>query len=150
MTLLELIQEVCKEIGLATPNAVISSTDKNFVELLAKANRAGNRLVKEYDWQRTFTEYVFETTAAVTLTGNISAAGVISGLSDTSSLSVGMLVSGTGVQTWSEIASVDSATQVTLNLSATAGTSISFQFSTQDYALPSDYARMEPETNMGS
>lgn len=147
LTLLQLISDVTAELGIfPQPTTVVGNTDQQVIQLLAMANRVGRDLVRDYEWQRLDKEYVFETTAAVSLTGNVAATGVISGLSSTSALSVGMVVSGTGIQTWSEIESIDSSTQVTLNLTATAGTSIALSFQTQDYAMPADYDRMVAQT----
>jgi len=54
---------------------------------------------------------------------------VITGLTDTSQLIVGMEVTGTGIAASSTIASIDSATQVTLNNNATAnGTGVALTF----------------------
>lgn len=146
-TLLQIIEDCTSELGIfPQPSVVVGNTDQQIIQLLSLANRVGKDLVRDYEWRRLDKEYVFETTAAIVLTGNISAAGVITGLSSTTSLSVGMVVFAVGVQTWSEIESIDSATQVTLNLTATAGNSISCSFQTQDYALPSDYDRMISQT----
>jgi microcystin-dependent protein len=49
-----------------------------------------------------------------------SASAVVTGLSDTSSMSPGMPISGTGVQALTVIQSVDSGTQITMSLTATA------------------------------
>lgn len=48
-----------------------------------------------------------------------SASAVVTGLTDTSNMSPGMPVSGTGVQALTVIQSVDSATQITMSLTAT-------------------------------
>ena len=146
LTLLEIAQECAQEIGIKTPATVVGNSNQQVSQLLALINRTGRMVAREYNWRRQEIEYVFETTPATSLTGDVSAGGVISSLSSTSALSVGMLVTGEGLQTWAEIASIDSATQVTLNLSATAGSSVSLTFAIQEYALPSGFDRMVGST----
>lgn len=146
-TLLQIVEDVTDEIGIDKPSSVVGNTDNQIKQILALVNRVGRSLAREYEWRRLVKEHIFETTAKITQTGTVAATGVITGLSDTSSMSVGMLVEGTGIKTWSEIASVDSSTQVTLNVTATAGSSISLDFLTQDYSLPSDFDRQISNTS---
>lgn len=70
------------------------------------------------------------THTATTLTGNTTSANAaVTGLSSTSALAAGMLVSGTGIPTGAKIASVTSGTAVTLSANATAtGTGVSLTF----------------------
>lgn len=146
MTLLELIQRTARSISLPVPSVVISNTDTTILELLEAANQIGQDLVTNYVWQRCVQHHVFETTAAISRTGDVATTGVITNLAQTSDLVVGMIVDGIGLQTWSEIVTIDSSSQVTLNLSATAGTTVTLSFQTQDYALPSGYDRMQHDT----
>lgn len=145
-TLLELVSDVTDEVGIDTPTSIIGNPDNQISQIKSLIDRVGRSMIREYEWRRLVKEHVFETTAQVTLTGDISGK-VVTNLSDTSSLSEGQLVSGEGVKTWTEIASIDGATQVTLNLSADTGTGVSLVFSTQDYALPSDFDRQISNTS---
>ena len=43
-TLLANIKNVCLELGLPTPNSVVSSTDQTTLQLLALINRVGDLL----------------------------------------------------------------------------------------------------------
>lgn len=88
--------------------------------------------------------------AASTFTGNTTnASAVITSVSSTAGLSIGTLVSGTGIPAGSYIVSIDSTTQITLNNAATAtnaGITISRytvaagMVPTKTLALPDDYA----------
>lgn len=72
-----------------------------------------------------------------TLTGNTTAgSAVITGLSSTAGLAVGMVAIGATIPAGRTIASIDSATQVTLNsgTSVTAGTATSIRFAVLDSA----------------
>lgn len=45
-TILQIVQAICNEMGLISPNAVVSSTDRQVLQLLALANREGKELSK--------------------------------------------------------------------------------------------------------
>lgn len=59
-------------------------------------------------------------TAAISRTGSTHTTDIITGLATTADLYVSMNASGTGIQASSRIASIDSASQITLTLAATA------------------------------
>lgn len=149
LTLLQLVAQASNEIGITEPTAVVGSSDPQYKQLLALSNRVGIDLVRDYEWKRLDTIYVFQTTAALTKTGNLTVDSlVVSSMSNTTSLAAGMVVSGTGIDDFTEIVSVDSASQVTLNMPATeTGTTVSLTFETQDYALPADFDRIVNDTS---
>lgn len=72
----------------------------------------------------------------VTLTGTkaSTSSGVITGLSSTANLAVGMKATGTGIGTNAVISSIDSATQVTLSVNSTGTGSGSIVFAVIDGA----------------
>lgn len=147
-TLLQLVQQVCDEIGITRPNQVIGSTDQTTRQLLAFANKVGRDLVREHDWRRLVKEYVFETTAARSGTALVSSANTLTGFASASSLAAtGYLVSGTGIPKWAEV-TVVTETQLTLNVSCegSASATVSCTFSRQFYDLPSDFERQLPDT----
>lgn len=67
MSLLTLIQTVYQEVGIGQtqPNAVITSTDANVLQLLALANTTGESLMKRYQWQELITYASFTTSGAL-------------------------------------------------------------------------------------
>lgn len=148
-TLLQLVDQVSGELGLAQPAIVVGSTTNQTLQLLALVTRLGRDLVREFEWQYLTKIYVFQTTAAVATTGTTTnASAVITAIPSTASLAVGNVVTGTGMPSYAEILTVDSSTQVTLNMPATAsGTGVALTFAKQDYALPSDFSRMVSDTN---
>ena len=119
------------------------------IQLLSLCNRLGKDLVSDFEWNRLVKAYVFQTTAATTTTGTITAdSAVMTGIPDTSGLAAGRVVTGTGIQPYAEILSVDSSTQITLNSYATTATSsCSFTFAVQDYSVPSGFDRMISDSN---
>lgn len=146
-TLLALMQTVCDEIGLPRPTAVASSTDSNIRQLLALMNRVGDDLLHEFEWNKLSTAYRFYTQYS-TLTGTLTeGSAIVTGISSTTGLDTTYAVSGTGILTDTVIQSVDSATQVTLNLEATETGAQSLTFSKVGYAFPADYDRLISRTD---
>ena len=64
MTMLTVVQRVCKRIGIESPNAVSSSTDNQIVQLLALLNEEGEELRTRYRWSRLIKTESFTTLAA--------------------------------------------------------------------------------------
>ena len=148
-TLLQLLDQVSGELGLAQPAAVVGSTNNQTMQMLALAQRLGKDLVRDFEWQRLVRAYIMQTTAAVSTTGNITAASsVITNIPSTTDLAVGNVITGTGQAPYAEILTVDSSTQVTLNTPVTTSTSsVSMTFAKQDYAMPAGFDRMISDTN---
>lgn len=63
MTLLTIVQGVCGELSLAVPTAVVGSSDRQVLQLLALANQAGRELNSDHTWQAMVGEQTFETVA---------------------------------------------------------------------------------------
>lgn len=51
MTILSIIQEVCKVTGLDVPTDVLASTEREHIELVSLANEMAERIAQSYDWQ---------------------------------------------------------------------------------------------------
>lgn len=60
-TLLTLVQDVCLELGLPNPQAVVSSADPQILQILAIARRLGKDLVREFEWQELVTQALITT-----------------------------------------------------------------------------------------
>lgn len=141
MTLLQIIQAVANELGLTSVTSVVGNQDKLVVQYLALANALGQRIATDYEWQKMNKIHTF-TVQTTTQDGNITdGSAVISGLSDTSNIVASTWqVTGAGIQQASYVNSIDSATQVTLNLDATETlTATSLTFTQTAYDLPTDY-----------
>lgn len=148
-TLLELVDQVSGELGLVQPTSVIGSATNQTQQFLALAQRLGKDLVRDFEWQRLVQAYIWQTQAAITTTGNITAnSSVITAIPSTAALQVGNVVTGTGQAPFAEILTIDSSSQVTLNMPVTTSTaSVSLTFAKQDYPLPAGYDRMISDTN---
>lgn len=62
-TLLQLVQDHCKRSGVQPPNAVVSSTDDQIVQLLALMNEGLDELAVKYKWPQCQREATFTSTA---------------------------------------------------------------------------------------
>lgn len=148
LTLLETIAQVTNEVGIDEPSAIVSSSNLQVKQLLAFYNRVGWDLVRDYEWRRLVTQYVFPTSTTVSTTGTTTLnSAVITSMGSTASVSAGMVASGSGIPSFANVLSVDSGTQITLDMVASsAGTGSTLTFATQDYALPSGFDRMISNT----
>lgn len=147
LTLLQLVDQVCGELSLTQPAVVIGSGNNQVKQFLALIQRLGKDLVREFEWNRLVKIKQFQTTAEISRTGDLTAgSAVVTTLSTTADLSVGMIVSGPAIPSYAEIASIDSSSQITLNVAATDLGSVALLFKTQDYSLPSDFDRMIADT----
>lgn len=143
MNLLSLVQAASVEMGLPSPVNVVGNTTQTVVQLYGLINGLGRELAQTYDWQALDKEYRFYTSYSSQTGTNTSGSAVITGLSDTSSLSTAWQATGTGIPQDCYIQSVDSATQVTLSQPTTADNSAGFTvtFCKTKYSLPSDWQR---------
>lgn len=144
-TLLQIIQDVCKELAILQPTTVIGNTDLQITQLLQLANREGREFyqqaTKNGGWQELRTEYTFSTAGVGGLTGNVTNnSAIVTNISSTTNVLAGYIASGNGIPVGTSVISVDSSSQVTLSVVAqatTVGTSLSF--GKQSYSLPSDF-----------
>jgi hypothetical protein len=115
--------------------------------MLALINSEGNKLVRDYEWEQLSSNYIV-TTVATTSTGDTTdGSTVITNIPDTTGITTDYGVSGDGIPSWAQIVSVDSATQVTIDLPCTStGTTTALTFTKNAYALPSDWLKQTPNT----
>ncbi len=73
MTVLSVIQDVCKVIGLDVPTAVMASTTREHIELATLANDLAERILQAHDWQ------ALKTLATLTGDGSTQAFNLPSG-----------------------------------------------------------------------
>lgn len=148
-TLLTIAQAIMGEIGLTVPSVVFASTDPQIVQLVALLNREGRELQQEHDWTVLQTEFIVNVGAPVSTTGTTTTgSAVVSAIPSTAAVTASTFVcTGNGIPVAARVASVDSATQVTLNMQATAtATGVTLLFSKDTYAPPSDFDRFINQT----
>lgn len=149
LTCLEIVTAAYQEMGLTAPSAVVGSSDPQVLQFLALANRVGVDVAKDFEWRLLDKQYVFQTANSVSTTGDVTEdSTILTGLASTASISAGMVASGTGIPDFAIVLSVDSGTQVTLDMACSeSATGATLTFATQDYALPSDFSKMISRTN---
>mgnify|MGYP003650926260 CR=1 FL=1 len=147
-TALQLIQQATGEMGLSVPTTAVGNTNSDVIQQLALLNAVGYELIRKYQWQATSKLNLFQT-AYLTTTGTVtSGSAVVTAIPDTSTLSTLYQATGNGILQNSQIVSIDSATQVTLNQQCSAsGTAQAITFSKTKYAMPTDYDRQIDRTH---
>lgn len=143
MNLLQIVNAALGELGLPSVATVIGSRDPTAIQMLALANREGNELWRTRDWTFLQTEFIINVQTPITKTGCtvVENSAVVTGLASTSDLQAGAYaVSGTGQPTAQRLLTIDSATQVTLEMEATeSGTGVELSFGRDTYNLPTDF-----------
>jgi hypothetical protein len=138
-TMVELIQECTKELGIPTPSSVAGNNSQDVVQLLALMNAGGYELLRRADWRELTRQHTFYT-EAITATGNwVNGVATITGLASTAGLDTTYQVQGVGIPNATYITSVG-PTSVTLNYQVTetvVGGQVIFQ--KVKYSLPVDY-----------
>ena len=145
MTLLELVRQVLAELGLQNVSGVVGNNNQSVRQVLALMSRLGTDLAREHDWQRLMREHIL-TTLAVTMSATLVEGSAVVTVADTTGLSPKWGIWGTGARPFAQIVSVDSATQLTMNMSADKTGAFDLQFSQIEYPLPSDWKKQIPQT----
>jgi len=140
-TLLQIVQAAQAELGLPLSPQVVGSTDATTVQMFYLANRALDDLRREHNWTVLDTEFDLIVNPPIQTTGDITLnSPVITNIPSTSGLKANYFtVSGNAIPIPARIKSVNSGTQVTLDMVPTgtlAGAPLTFCQDT--YALPPD------------
>jgi hypothetical protein len=145
MTLLQLIQQACREMALGVPAAVVSSQDPQVVQMYALLNRFGGDLCRQDDWRRLDREHIL-VTVAQTISTTMTLGSSVLTVPSTAGLSENWGIDGTGIQPFAQIVSIDSPTQVTINMPALETGTFDLNFAQVQYPLPSDWKKQIPQT----
>jgi hypothetical protein len=62
-TCLEIVQSICKRVGIASPNAAVGSTDLQVLQILELVNEEGSEQATRYPWQALLNVGTFTTAA---------------------------------------------------------------------------------------
>lgn len=145
MTLLELVRQVMAELALQSVSGVVGNADQAVRQMFALMQRLGNDLTREHDWQRLMREHIL-TTRAITMPATLVEGSAVVTVADTTGLSPKWGVWGTGARPFAQILSVDSPTQLTMNMPADKTGAFDLQFSQIEYPLPPDWKKQIPQT----
>jgi hypothetical protein len=146
-TMLQLVTQVTNELGVSTPTTVASNSNQDVIHILALMNAAGYEFLRRHDWRQLTKRHTFVSEYTQT-TGNVTASTyTITGIPSTAGLDTTYQVVGNGISNACYIESVDSSTQVTVNLPSTGTyTGATITFEKVMYDLPSDYESAVPRT----
>ena len=146
-TMLQLVTQVTNELGVSTPTTVASNTNHDVIQILALMNAAGYEFLRKHDWRQLTKRYTF-TTEWTQTTGNVTEdTYTITNIPSTTGLDTTYQVVGNGISNACYITSVDSSSQVTVNLPSTGTyTGATITFEKVKYDLPSDYESAVPRT----
>lgn len=142
-TILQIVQDAAAELGLAPPMAAVTATDAQTVQLLALANRIGRMMLAANDWSALTKLFVINMLEPPATTGDVvEGSAIITNIPSTAAITPATYfsLSGNGVQQGARVASVDSATQITMNVPAN-GTYVAsaLVFAQDTYDMPADW-----------
>lgn len=148
LTLLEMIQTACQELGLNAPSTVIGSQDLQFIQLLALMNRDGNELYRSADWTCLQGEHIINLETPINQTGDITEGSTsVFNIPDASGIVAGAYsVSGPGqlaAQRVLEVIDIEPNNgQIRLEMESTATQlQAPLIFARDTYEIPSDFDR---------
>lgn len=144
LSLLEIVQTACSELGLIAPETVVGNEDLQIKQLLALTNRDGNELYRSHDWTSLQGEHIINAQTPIETTGDVTEGDtLVVNIPDTSGLQAGAYaVSGSGMPAAQRVSEIVDATSVRLEMEATAtemGAALTFARDT--YTIPSDFSR---------
>lgn len=148
-TLLSMCSQVASKIPVAAPTTIVNNPDETAMLLFACAQDEGDNLARypQGGWIEMIREYDFTTAALQPQSGAVAntapnGAAQITGLTSTAGIApLTWYAFGQGLLNNSIVASVDSATQVTLTLPCAMPGEGLYSFGQSDYALPLDFER---------
>src|SRR6185312_5569927 len=131
LNLLQIVQAVTGELGLVQPSVVIGATDLQTLQLYNLVNRCGDGLKRDHEWTVLQTLFTLDVTAPTVTTGNLTnGSAVITNIPSTAAITAEtFVVTGSAIPVAARVLSVDSATQVTMDMVATGtvtGTTLTF------------------------
>lgn len=122
LTLLQIVQAVTGELGLVQPAIVTGATDLQTAQLYSLVNRCGDSLKRDHEWTMLQSLFTLDVTAPTVTTGNVTlGSAVITNIPNTSSITAEtFVVTGSSIPVAARVLSVDSISQVTMDMVATA------------------------------
>ncbi|MDQ0084584.1 hypothetical protein J2W35_004953 [Variovorax boronicumulans] len=145
MTLLQLIQQVCNELGISPPNAVVSSTNPQIRQLYALLNRHGHDLARAFEWQRLDKEWIVNT-VAFDIPATFTLNSPVVTTPSTTGITTNFGLNSSNTTPFTTVISVDSPTQFTMNMPSTIAGLQTVTMSQVAYPLPSDWLKQIPQT----
>jgi hypothetical protein len=144
LTLLEIVQAVTGELGLVQPAVVVGATDLQTVQLYSLVNRSGDGLKRTHNWTALQTLFTLNVGAPLVTTGDVTdGSAIITNIPDTSTITAEtFVVTGSEIPVAARVLTVDSSTQVTMDMVATGSvTGTTLTFAKDTYPEPAAFDR---------
>lgn len=148
--LLQIIQAVTGELGLVQPSVVVGAQDLQTVQLYNLSNREGDSLRRTHNWTAMQSLFTLNVGAPTVTTGSVvEGSAVISGIPSTAGVVAGLWVPiGNYIPAGARVLTVDSGTQVTMDMVATGtDATADVTFSQDTYPGPVGYDRQINRTS---
>lgn len=145
LDLLQIGQAVTGELGLVQPAAIVGATDLQTVQLYNLINREGDNLKRTHNWTQLQTLFTLDVTAPTVLTGNVQlgSPAITNILPNTTGIvAETYVVTGAQLPVAARVLSVDSSSQITMDMVATGTVSnTSLTFAKDTYPENADFDR---------
>jgi len=142
--LLQIIQAVTGELGLIQPSVIVGATDTQTVQLYNLLNREGDNLRRTHNWTALQSLFTLNVGAPIVTTGNVAqGSAVIQNIPSTAGITAGLfVVTGSSIPVAARVLTVDSATQITMDMVATGTVvGIALTFGQDTYPESTDFDR---------
>lgn len=142
--LLQIVQAVTGELGLVQPAVVVGATDLQTVQLYNLVNRSGDGLKRVHNWTALQTLFTLNVGSPLLTTGNVSnGSPVITNIPNTATITAEtFVVSGSTIPAAARVLTVDSPSQVTMDMVATGTVSNTpLTFAQDTFPEPSAFDR---------
>ncbi len=140
LTLLQIVNAAQAELGLPQSVTIVGNTDPTTVQMYNLANRVLDELRRMNRWTVQQFEYNLVVSPPVDTTGDVTQnSAVITNIPTTAGVVANYFtVSGNGVPQGARVLSVDSLTQVTMNMEVTGDSTVGMviQFAQDTYPMP--------------
>lgn len=146
LDLISIVQAVTAELGLVQPSIAIGATDLQTVQLVALVNRSGDGLKRAHNWTTLQTLFTLDVGSPLVTTGTVTGgSAVITNIPSTAAVTAEtFVVFGGTIPPAARVLTVDSATQVTMDMVATGTVTTpltAITFSQDTYPENSDFDR---------
>lgn len=149
-TLLQIVNDAQAELGLPKSSTVVNNPDPTTTQMFSLANRCLDEMRKMAQWADCQFEYIITVRTPIVTTGTISSGSlnVVTGIASTAGIVPPYwTISGNSVPQAARVQSVDSISQVTMNMQAgAASTNQSIIFSQDTYPIPPDFDYLNNRT----
>lgn len=144
LTLLQIVQTACNELGLNAPATVVGSTDLQVIQLLALVNRDGNELYRgpPDGWTALQGEHIINLETPINQTGDVAeGSALILNMPNVTGITAGAYaVSGNGQPAAQRVAEIVSSSSIRLEMESTATQlQAPLIFARDTYQIPSDF-----------